>query len=156
MTISQELVERVRGLTGPDREVDALIAALADGRTVRENMHPEFGRQLLARNSRPPHDEYWLDHPARVNPPVTASIDAALALAESVLPGWAIDCQRIPAWARGGLPGPVWGASMFSDDVPADDMMAALNSGSAVHTAPTAPLALTLATLIAIQSSETK
>lgn len=87
MTARSDLLERLTKTTGPDRELDALLHAFADGRTVRENVHPEFGRQLLARNSRPPHDEYWLDHPASMHPAFTGSIDAAHGLVTHFLPG---------------------------------------------------------------------
>ena len=56
-----ELVERVKAATGPDRELDYAISRFADGE--------------LARHS-------------SLHLPYTASIDAALALTERMLPGW--------------------------------------------------------------------
>ena len=91
------LVDRVKGLVGPDREVDCLIWAHFDGRTVREE-----DNAILARNNRPPHDECLLGRidpgkhqrnftEAWARPPVpnyTGSIDAAVALIERVMPKW--------------------------------------------------------------------
>ena len=92
-----DLVERVESGTGGDRELDCLIEAALDGRTIREN-----GNMILAMNSRPPHDEYvvgWID-PGKTSrnfsaghsvPPVrlyTASLDAVVSLIEQRLPGW--------------------------------------------------------------------
>ncbi|KUL94365.1 hypothetical protein DK26_15270 [Bosea sp. WAO] len=92
-----ELIERVEKGEGADRELDCLLVAILDGRTIRED-----GSMILARNSRPPHDEYivgWIDlGETRRNfseghsvPPVrryTASLDAVLTLIEEKLPGW--------------------------------------------------------------------
>jgi hypothetical protein len=138
MTDISELIERVKAATGPDRELDALLYAIvADHRTVRENMHPEFGRQLLARNNRPPHDEYWLDHPATVFPAYTASIDAALALAERVLPGcvWTIEADA--CWLR----------------VLTEDDVAEFQGNKAGMGGKWTPLAIVLALLTALQST---
>lgn len=93
----QEIEKRLQEATGPDRELDALIWAELDGRDVRY----EDGA-VIARSRVPPHNECLLglvDHPGRSSrnffeadgwkppiPHVTASLDAAIALAERVLP----------------------------------------------------------------------
>lgn len=92
-----DLVERVESGTGSDRELDCLIDAALDGRSISES-----GNMILARNSRPPHDTYilgWID-PGKTSrnfsegpsrPPVpryTASLDAVVSLIEQKLPGW--------------------------------------------------------------------
>lgn len=71
MTDLNELLERVRSATGPDRELDAdLIKALG--------CHSWAGRMRY-------HDEQmWVDFGGSN---ITASIDAALGLVERVLPG---------------------------------------------------------------------
>lgn len=46
------LIDRVRGLEGPDREVDALVHAFLENRSVRRD-----GDVLLGRHNNPPHDE---------------------------------------------------------------------------------------------------
>lgn len=70
-----DLLERVRGATGPSRELDAdLYRAL--GYEVRQSG-----------------DGFWTwsqsgGSDLRILPKFTASLDAALALVERVLPGW--------------------------------------------------------------------
>lgn len=138
MTI-EDLVERVRGLTGPDREVDCRIAYTLDYEV--ESMPASF------RSYCDVHDLNWGEIARHANshqsilrhslPRFTASIDAALALAERVLPGWQVNLSTY---------GPFAEASVGAMD--------AFNR----FRAPTAPIAIlvaTLATLIAIQSSET-
>jgi hypothetical protein len=48
----KSLQKRIQEATGPDRELDCLIRAVFDGHTVRED-----GNNILARSTRPPHDE---------------------------------------------------------------------------------------------------
>jgi hypothetical protein len=96
MTDLSDLIERVRKAEGPDRELDCYLEALSDGRTIRESIHPQYGRQLLARNSRPPHDEYWIDHPDNGTKPYTGSLDAITALIEKELPGCAYGFDNGP------------------------------------------------------------
>jgi hypothetical protein len=113
-----ELLERVEAASGADRELDVLIwAQLAEDRDVRWD-----GNTLLGRARKPPHDECVLGtiDPGRVarnfqvgysRPPYpspTASLDAALALVDRVLPGWcksAVDLRPEPCegyvWERG-------------------------------------------------------
>jgi hypothetical protein len=79
----QELRERVRAATGPSRHLERTIfAAVTSGIYTDEDNRPlvrEFGPTTLA--------------PI----PFTSSIDAALALVERVLPGWAWNlCNRDP------------------------------------------------------------
>lgn len=101
--IPHDLVERVESGTGGDRELDCLLDAALDGRSISES-----GNMILARNSRPPHDTYilgWIDPgktsrnfsegPAR--PPVpryTTSLDAVVSLFEQRLPGWCWQTKR--------------------------------------------------------------
>jgi hypothetical protein len=54
------LQARIRQATGPDRELDCLIPAVFDGRTIREE-----NNMILARSSRPPYDEYLV---GRIDP----------------------------------------------------------------------------------------
>ena len=97
------LIARLEALTGPDREVDALLWAHFDGRTVRE-----LDGMLLARSSRRPNDECIIGFvdPGKLSsnvtarepiPNVTASLDAVIALVERELPGWRIE-MRIGEW----------------------------------------------------------
>jgi hypothetical protein len=60
MTNLSPLIERVRGLTGPDREVDAVVFEFFGGLS-------------------------WV-----VPPAYTASLDAVVSLIERELPGWAL------------------------------------------------------------------
>ena len=97
MTNLPHLIERCESGEGPDRELDCLIEAVLDGRTIRES-----GNMTLARNSRPPHDEYivgWIDPGVKRRnfsdghsvPPVrryTTSLDAVVSLIQQKLPGW--------------------------------------------------------------------
>lgn len=80
MTLSKDelsgLVERVKGLTGPDREVDRLIFdTLLGGLFWPEN------RDFFTRN------HTWTAVPREF----TGSADAILALIERKLPGWFVD-----------------------------------------------------------------
>lgn len=73
MTIPEALIERVRNLTGPDREVDALIA-----NAIGWKYFPGNDDGLLALGL----------------PCWTASVDACLALIEQKLPGWSYTITR--------------------------------------------------------------
>lgn len=93
MTDIAELKKRVEGLQGPDREVDALVmAALAapDGSKVEQSpingvwciYEPrKYGKEPFALWE-------WRGWFRVDGWPITASIDAARALVERVLPGW--------------------------------------------------------------------
>lgn len=98
LTTLRALKARVEGLSGPDRETDALLWAEFDGRDTSYN---ETG-QVLAK-SRRGHDTCWLGtiDPGReqrnfrllplMEPYVlalTSSVDALLALIEREMPGW--------------------------------------------------------------------
>ena len=81
MTDIAGLLERVRAVTGPDRELDAAIARVCGYGLVQSEWH---------QNSL---EWYAWEGPVRcgpwiVLPKYTASVDAALALVERKLPGW--------------------------------------------------------------------
>lgn len=102
------LLSRVEALTGPDRDVDAELWADVAGIAVL---------YLDLQNSAPP---------------LTGSVDAALAFAEKVLPGWAI--EHIGADAV-GFPGKLKTMGWYVD----------IGSGDAEPSragAPTLPLAI--------------
>jgi len=118
------LVERVEGASGADREIDRQLAVAIDGFWIE---HQEY------RGARYCH----LDKDGRVSmpgqagdmlvPAYTASVDAALALVERVLPGayWRLEAlppalqeaYGAPFWASCGLPGEqedAWGQEAAS------------------------------------------
>ena len=80
------LIERVRGLTGADREVDAEIdVALFGGETVW--LTTKYTMEQYPASRRPSKSHVGGFAKEHV-PLVTASVDAAMALAEKVKPGW--------------------------------------------------------------------
>lgn len=102
MTIA-ELLERVEGATGPDRELDAaLCATLRFGGDERCVRYPKTWTRVGQIRD-------WV-------PVYSASLDAALALVERVLPGWTWEGGRDPAkasWAYlyAKIDGPTFSAS---------------------------------------------
>jgi hypothetical protein len=94
MTSLTDLIERVEGATGPDREADCELWALHHGLTLEwqgttlvageEGVVGWIDPGRLARN--------FYTNRARTGPgsipAYTASLDAALTLCERVLPGW--------------------------------------------------------------------
>lgn len=128
----QELLERVKAATGPDRELDHTIEA-----RMREHVGSMgFGIYKTA-------DE-WIPQAIKRNfnsPRYTASIDAALALTERVLPGAGYMYQKPRAgWERRpGLHG--YASIGFGEPLKAF-----------TADAPTAPLAILAATLTALAS----
>jgi hypothetical protein len=82
-----ELLERVKAATGPDREIDGDLAEAFDDAPSHLPRVTDVGRSWLwAEFVEPDSWETW------EAPEYTASIDAALALVERVVPGW---CWRI-------------------------------------------------------------
>lgn len=96
----KDITERLERTDGADRGLDCLLVALRDDRDVRYVDHPQFGRQMLGKSRRAPHDECWLDHPSQAIPRYTASIDAALSLVERRFPAshWTIEPDA--CWLR--------------------------------------------------------
>lgn len=124
MTVPQDLIERVRKAPGPDRELDRDIHAEMYGWEKIWNEGLEFF-QLWK-------DGKWIALGSI--PAYTGSTDADLALVETVLPGWH---WNIGHDANGELHATIWhGVNEFDEY------------------APTAPLAIILAVLTALQSSE--
>lgn len=85
MTDLKGLLERVEKAEGPDREIDAEIwLALVPGTTRKQwsYIHKASGKECFV-------DETRDATHALINvPSYTASIDAAVALVEKLLPGW--------------------------------------------------------------------
>lgn len=80
--MTANLLSRLQGLTAPDREVDADIFQLLGG--------SEWDKAYI-RAQEPcgcPHDLAVSTARERYSPAYTASLDAAVALCERVLPGW--------------------------------------------------------------------
>ena len=79
------LVDRLFKLNAPDREVDAELEAVSLGGRVYLN-DPEGKEVIIER----PIDGFWIRgiYPYRKIARYTASVDAVIALAERVLPGW--------------------------------------------------------------------
>jgi hypothetical protein len=98
MSDIKALIERLEKATGPDRELDAAIWAATlprdgvgiDGYGLPDGAHYEYrpcedGRveMLVSLNG-----ERGVTRANRPSPEYTASLDAAVALVEKVLPGW--------------------------------------------------------------------
>jgi hypothetical protein len=132
------LVERVRGLKGPDREVNAAICIALqyggpnseDATNVRTDPDWDDGDLVF---------EIGNEDCCNPIPDLTGSADAALALVERVQPGW----KRSLFEKRGGgwvsrISSPRWETYSSGEDTPL----------------PAAPIALTLALLLSLQSQE--
>ncbi|NTG01837.1 hypothetical protein G6L30_17100 [Agrobacterium rhizogenes] len=147
----EELIAALEKATGPDRWCDANIYAMAHGQTIQI-----FGGNIVSNG----HSVIgWLD-PGKVNvnftpsgigeliPRYTASIDAAVALVERVLPGWRI--ENLSEWDAEILrdQGP-WMCDLVQRRLEFFDRKSAKCS----H-APTAALALCIATLRALFPKE--
>lgn len=82
-----ELIARIEGLTGPDREADCEIAWVTEWDT--QGSHGGLWRDAYPSWR----GDEWRTNRAANNwgvPAYTASLDAAVALCERVLPGWGI------------------------------------------------------------------
>ena len=137
MTPLEELLERVKGATGPDRELDEAIAlSLCDEHHFMQlaDAPAGVGCEMYRFGPRGFHSALR----------VTASLDAALALCERVLPGW---------WPAVRCLGHYWEAEMSKDTggrfLLADDV-------DRYGTAPTPALALIAAMLSAKLSQDTQ
>ena len=73
------LIDRVRGLTGPDREVDREIGLTICGWTTAVD---QWGEALMVDGNRYP------DHPGSEYPTFTDGLDAVVSLVERELPGF--------------------------------------------------------------------
>ncbi len=123
-----DLIARVERAEGPDRELDRDLGYALDYR-------PDAGAW------EPAQDGWALRGTWRAPLPVTASLDAALALVEAVLPGALYEIKALPA--RLGH-----GASLWSVDPAAGRMLA-----RADHRAPALALVLALLRAVAEQAS---
>lgn len=144
MTTIDELIERCRKAEGGDRELDAEIASIV-------RYHPYGPFHWLDRSPEAvyaPTHAGWLGFtlPGEGTPrdawashEYTSSIDAITALIEKELPGWDWGAECLHEDRSYGK---VWVHGWHDDTVVEDS-------------APTAPLALCLAFLLAIQSKET-
>lgn len=137
MTDYQGIIERVRAATGADRELDGDLFFELD---------PDFPNFALHMSSAPDPATFATGAYTSVKAPAyTGSTDAALALAEKVLPGM---CPGIGQ----NVHHKYWSAWLSTTNsagtVPVE-------IGSATHQS-SAPLAIILATLLALQSQEPK
>lgn len=160
MITIDELIELLELTTGPDRWLDAKIdAAFRIGSEKMRGVGYEWAWDNFP---------VWAHHKqARGmcgvqhnngdlgliwdSPAFTASVDAALMLAERVLPGWIVQFQTMPKCLRAGVPAPVAGASVFPDDVSMQQLEAALGDGDAVEIHSYPAIAIVLAILKAVK-----
>jgi len=142
------LIERVEAATGPDRELDARIAAATGmpmlfcdfdaGSYHGDCKSPGCGKPLGLSDERRSYPNRWEDDERL--PAFTASLDAITALIGRVLPGcW----QRHDVWP--------------STERPAQASLTPLTTEGYCYgaTAPTLPLALCLALLRALEARST-
>ena len=139
MTDLTDLIARVEKLEGPDREVDDLIAV----RVARMKPTTTYGHEVLGNLREAPNR----------SPLYTASLDAALALVERVLPGWGgmVDFGALMCGAAvhsADLWSPVREVGETEDGFPVDIRDEARGE------AKTPALALILTLLRALQASE--
>lgn len=117
MSDLNELLERVKAATGPDRQLDYALFCHFAPRDVASAWHPHEGHQY------------------------TASIDAAVALCERLLPGWKASHGEF-SWSFGFQDERVWTCKLRYYRTKAH--------------APTLPLAILAGLLQALISQEQK
>jgi len=128
------LLERVRSATGPDRYADCHLWVIAQGGDARMHVCDSSMQDFVWERGI---DGFWVRSVVkfRAVPKYTASIDAALALTERVLPGWSIEQV---GWGNGLV------FASVGNYGEGENYMAGLGD------APTAPLAILAATLSAL------
>ena len=141
MTDLNALLDRVRSATGPDRDLDAAVMALSytqDERHIGAVMEYSDGSEERVKDLVwvDPKTDKWVSTSAHS---FTASIDAALALTERVLPGWGVYFRRDKETT---------GAGMLLPDH--------FRVTPAHEEAATLPLAILAATLSALIAKETQ
>jgi len=134
MSQLEELLERIRAAKGADREIDGDIAAAFEIAPSHLPRVTDVGRSWLWADFVPPDDWETWEAPA-----FTASIDAALALVERVLPGWRLTLRQMSSQ---------WRATMM--DAGCSPGMTLMLGFSTAEFAPTAPLAILAALLSAL------
>ncbi|GGD31028.1 hypothetical protein [Aureimonas glaciei] len=154
----RSLLERVEEAMGADPRIDADLCI-----ALNHVPHAPFGQIFGLRKSK---DEGYLDFEMedvdaddwcgvhvewtdKVSP-LTSSVDAAVGLMERFFPGWVYVTQQSPLWARAGLPGPIFSAAIFPDDVNENDMTDGLSSGEALLVCGTAASSIVAAVLSAL------
>jgi hypothetical protein len=94
MTLT-ELRERVAAATGPDEEIDALVVAMLNNASLRrypptDDFGPKSKWQFWSEDGK-----HFLGNESKFPvPPLTASVDADLALVELLLPGWDVYVRK--------------------------------------------------------------
>lgn len=140
MTNLTKLIARVEALTKADRETDIQIAvALIDAKREKNWYHWQANRPRGTTEGTP--EEYWRSRHDRC-PAFTASLDAAIALTERVLPGWSWEARRSGTGDKGQAT--VWNPLKAPGH----------SSEQRTFNRPTTAIALVLATLKALQARE--
>lgn len=86
MTDLTTLIAKLEAATGPDRELDVAISCAIDGRVLEKRGNDRKEWLYLSGTDNCRQDPGVFGQ--FLSPRFTASIDAAVALAERVLPGW--------------------------------------------------------------------
>lgn len=106
MGSAPDLLAKLERATGPDRELDALIDIACGPKPLGDIEHWVNLWDHGWRLGREPGHVYMRQHAGAdeyanyPSPAVTASLDAALALVERVLPGWGFDITYRAAWGN--------------------------------------------------------
>ncbi|MCO7726424.1 hypothetical protein NJB93_07430 [Brucella intermedia] len=137
-----DLITRLSKLDAPDREVDAEIAVLFSGDPDAYVVRPNEGAMFS-------HKPGWFatgDNKSHKSPEYTTSVDAAIALAERVLPGWTFEHIGQDYIRASGL----------DNDVMPMGWTVEISDGSQTiqGQAPTLPLAICIALLRAKEASK--
>jgi len=137
-----DLITRLSKLGAPDREVDAEIAVLFSGDPDAYVVRPNEGAMFS-------HKPGWFatgDNKSHKSPEYTTSVDAAIALAERVLPGWTFEHIGQDYIRASGL----------DNDVMPMGWTVEISDGSQTiqGQAPTLPLAICIALLRAKEASK--
>lgn len=153
MTDLSDLIERVRAATGADTELDVALLPFWDARHEALRVYDERYETELADGRFSVRSKDGFYSSSAPFPRFTASIDAAIGLAERVLPGW-----EVQTW--GGDPTTTEAGGR---QLPRASLIPHLHNDAGWKAgriddipAATLPLAITLATLLAVQATGAK
>lgn len=135
-TLYEAIRERLAGLTGPDRKVDAMITVAAQVDLPAPMGDAGAWLRMPYKEDRCAPGTYWLVQRSgmslRTAAPLTGDVDAILALIEQDLPGMGVNIWAWPDFAK---------ATIGTREIDFAEYMAPVGRGQA----PTLPLALCLA-----------